>query len=156
MTIERVEARAITVPTERPESDGTLEWDSTTIVVVELEADGERGLGYTYSHAVAAQVVESKLAPLVRDADPLAPPATWAAMPSSRARTRCPRPLLSLMPVKDAVACASHQGAARPASAGTHSTPPLQSPAEAETASSWSAAGTKPRSMAHRTAEAAV
>ena len=80
MTIERVEARAFTVPTERPESDGTLEWDSTTIVVVELEADGERGLGYTYSHAVAAQVVESKLAPLVRDADPLAPPATWAAM----------------------------------------------------------------------------
>ena len=31
-------ARAYTVPTERPESDGTLEWDSTTIVVVRVHA----------------------------------------------------------------------------------------------------------------------
>jgi len=34
--VEAVTARAFEVPTERPESDGTLEWDSTTIVVVEV------------------------------------------------------------------------------------------------------------------------
>src|SRR4051794_25795541 len=73
-------ARAYTVPTDRPESDGTLEWDATTIVVVEIEADGEHGLGYTYSHPAAAQVVESILAPLVAGADPTAPPETWARM----------------------------------------------------------------------------
>jgi L-alanine-DL-glutamate epimerase-like enolase superfamily enzyme len=78
--VEAIEARAYTVPTERPESDGTLEWDSTTIVVVEAEAGGARGLGYTYSDAAAARVVESALAPLVREADPLAPLAVWAAM----------------------------------------------------------------------------
>jgi L-alanine-DL-glutamate epimerase-like enolase superfamily enzyme len=78
--IEAVEARAFTVPTEAPESDGTLEWDSTTIVVVEVAAGEERGLGYTYSHAAAAQVVGSVLAPLVEGADPLAPPVAWAAM----------------------------------------------------------------------------
>jgi L-alanine-DL-glutamate epimerase-like enolase superfamily enzyme len=78
--VEKVEARAFTVPTEAPESDGTLEWDSTTIVVVEVEAGGERGLGYTYSHAAAASVVDSVLAPLVVGADPMAPPRAWAAM----------------------------------------------------------------------------
>jgi len=78
--IDEVRARAYTVPTERPESDGTLEWDSTTIVVVELAAGGERGLGYTYSHAVLASLVESVLAPIVADADPMAPPVAWSAM----------------------------------------------------------------------------
>lgn len=76
----KTSARAYTVPTERPESDGTLEWDSTTIVVVEIEAEGGRGLGYTYCDAAAARVVESVLAPLVEDADPMAPPQTWARM----------------------------------------------------------------------------
>ncbi len=35
--IERLEVAAYTVPTDRPESDGTLEWDSTTIVVASDE-----------------------------------------------------------------------------------------------------------------------
>jgi hypothetical protein len=42
----RVTTAAYTVPTEAPESDGTLDWDSTTIVVV--------GLGYSYADAAAA------------------------------------------------------------------------------------------------------
>ncbi len=78
--IDGVTARTFAVPTERPESDGTLEWDSTTIVVVEVAAGGETGVGYTYSHAAAGMVVESVLAPLVEGADPMAPPATWAKM----------------------------------------------------------------------------
>jgi L-alanine-DL-glutamate epimerase-like enolase superfamily enzyme len=76
----KVSARAYTVPTEAPESDGTLEWDSTTIVVVEVGGGGERGLGYTYSDAAAAQVVDSVLAPCVEGGDPMAPPAVWARM----------------------------------------------------------------------------
>jgi L-alanine-DL-glutamate epimerase-like enolase superfamily enzyme len=76
----KVSARAYTVPTEAPESDGTLEWDSTTIVVVEVGDGGERGLGYTYSDAAAAQVVDSVLAPCVEGGDPMAPPAVWARM----------------------------------------------------------------------------
>jgi L-alanine-DL-glutamate epimerase-like enolase superfamily enzyme len=79
-TVSSVTARAFTVPTETPESDGTFEWASTTIVVVELEAGGERGLGYTYAHSAAAKVVESVLAPLVEGADPMAPPQVWEGM----------------------------------------------------------------------------
>jgi L-alanine-DL-glutamate epimerase-like enolase superfamily enzyme len=78
--IEGVTATAYAVPTDRPESDGTLEWDSTTIVVVEASADGQRGLGYTYGHRAIADVVGSTLAPLLAGEDALAPPRAWAAM----------------------------------------------------------------------------
>ena len=53
--IERLDVSAFTVPTERSESDGTLEWASTTILVVEIAAGGASGLGYTYADAAGAQ-----------------------------------------------------------------------------------------------------
>jgi len=56
-----------TIPTEEPESDGTAEWDSTTIVVVEARADGAAGIGYTYCEAAAAELIRSKLASLVHE-----------------------------------------------------------------------------------------
>ena len=64
--VERVDVAAYTVPTDEPESDGTYAWDSTTIVVVEVSAGGETGLGYTYADASVAELVRSKLAPLIR------------------------------------------------------------------------------------------
>jgi L-alanine-DL-glutamate epimerase-like enolase superfamily enzyme len=69
-----------TVPMEEPESDGTLEWDSTTAIVVEVEGGGQTGLGYTYGDVSVARFVESSLAGQVEGADALCPPATWAAM----------------------------------------------------------------------------
>jgi L-alanine-DL-glutamate epimerase-like enolase superfamily enzyme len=75
-----VGATAYTVPTDRPESDGTLKWDATTIVVVEAGGGGETGLGYTYGHAAVAEVVREVLAPLAVGGDALAPPSAWAAM----------------------------------------------------------------------------
>lgn len=78
--MERVAATAYTVPTDRPESDGTLEWEATTIVVVEASGGGEAGLGYTYGHAAIAELVREVLAPLAVGGDAMAPPAAWAAM----------------------------------------------------------------------------
>jgi L-alanine-DL-glutamate epimerase-like enolase superfamily enzyme len=79
--VERVDVAAYTVPTERPESDGTLAWDATTLVVVEVDAGGEKGLGWSYAHPAAAVVVAETLAPLVREAaDPLAVETVWAVM----------------------------------------------------------------------------
>jgi L-alanine-DL-glutamate epimerase-like enolase superfamily enzyme len=78
-----MKVHAIEIPTDEPESDGTLEWDSTTIVVVEVEARGQTGIGYTYADASVAALIESKLAPLVDDHDPMAPPATWLRMRSA-------------------------------------------------------------------------
>jgi L-alanine-DL-glutamate epimerase-like enolase superfamily enzyme len=78
--VDSLEVSAYTIPTDEPESDGTLEWDSTTIVVVEAEGGGERGLGYTYGDASVAAFVESKLAGVIEGTDALAPGAAWASM----------------------------------------------------------------------------
>jgi len=75
-----LEVSAFTIPTEEPESDGTLEWDSTTLVLVEVAAAGQRGLGYTYGSPAVAAFIREHLASAVGRADPLSPPRTWATM----------------------------------------------------------------------------
>jgi L-alanine-DL-glutamate epimerase-like enolase superfamily enzyme len=63
--VTALRASAYTIPADSRESDGTFEWDSTTLVLVELEAEGERGLGWTYGAAAAARLAEDLLAPVV-------------------------------------------------------------------------------------------
>jgi L-alanine-DL-glutamate epimerase-like enolase superfamily enzyme len=75
--ITRLDVAAHTIPTDAPESDGTLEWDSTTIVLVRAWAADVAGLGYTYTHDAAARLIEDKLAPLVRGRDLEDIPALW-------------------------------------------------------------------------------
>jgi L-alanine-DL-glutamate epimerase-like enolase superfamily enzyme len=78
--VERLEVHAYTIPTDEPESDGTLEWDSTTIVVVEAQAERHIGLGYTYCDAAAAEVVFSQLAGVVEGEDVMDVRAAWLRM----------------------------------------------------------------------------
>ncbi|MBW3540041.1 MAG: hypothetical protein KY476_07220 [Planctomycetes bacterium] len=54
--VERLSVTACEIPTDAPESDGTHEWQSTTIVIVELAGGGATGLGYSYTHAAAARL----------------------------------------------------------------------------------------------------
>ena len=63
--VDAVETRVLRIPTDGPEADGTAAWDSTTLVVVLLRAGELTGLGYTYSSAAAATVVDDELAPVV-------------------------------------------------------------------------------------------
>ena len=67
MNIDRLETSCFTIPTDAPESDGTLAWSATTVVVVEAVGGGRRGLGWTYAPEAAAHVVQSVLAPLVAE-----------------------------------------------------------------------------------------
>jgi L-alanine-DL-glutamate epimerase-like enolase superfamily enzyme len=78
--LERLEVAAYRVPTDSPEADGTLEWDGTTIVVVEALAGGARGLGYSYTTRAAATLIHDLLLPALRGIDALAVPAAWTAM----------------------------------------------------------------------------
>jgi len=78
--IEQLTVAAYTVPTDLPEADGTIEWDSTTMVLVRLRADDHTGLGYTYADKSAALVIEGLLAPLLIGANPLSIPATVRSM----------------------------------------------------------------------------
>jgi L-alanine-DL-glutamate epimerase-like enolase superfamily enzyme len=62
-----LDVHVCTIPTDEPESDGTAEWDSTTIVIVEACAGDVVGIGYTYCDAAAAELIRSKLAGLVHE-----------------------------------------------------------------------------------------
>jgi L-alanine-DL-glutamate epimerase-like enolase superfamily enzyme len=63
--IVRIAARAFQIPTDAPEADGTFAWDKTTIVLVETDAGGSNGLGYTYADAALVPFIEQTLAPIV-------------------------------------------------------------------------------------------
>jgi L-alanine-DL-glutamate epimerase-like enolase superfamily enzyme len=79
--IDGIDVAAYKIPTAtEEESDGTLVWDSTAVVVVEIHAEGRAGLGYTYCHPAAAEVIETKLASVIEQADPLMPQRTWAEL----------------------------------------------------------------------------
>jgi len=78
--LERIEVSAYTVPTDLPESDGTLEWDSTTLVLVEASAGGKRGLGYTYADAATGKLIRDKLAGIVLGRDAMSVAGVWEAM----------------------------------------------------------------------------
>ncbi|MBW8888192.1 MAG: mandelate racemase [Fibrobacteres bacterium] len=78
--IEGVEAFAYRIPTEEPESDGTLAWDATVLVVAEVRAGGMAGWGYTYADAAVASLIRSKLADVLRGKDAFATEAAWQAM----------------------------------------------------------------------------
>jgi L-alanine-DL-glutamate epimerase-like enolase superfamily enzyme len=94
-SIERLEAFARTIPTDAPESDGTFAWESTTIIVVQAHAAGEVGLGYTYTHEVAAELVGDTLRSAVEGLDALDVEAAWHAM--SAALRNIGRPGLGFM-----------------------------------------------------------
>ena len=78
--VDRVDAAAFTIPLDAPESDGTLRWDATTLVVVTVHAGGVVGTGYTYNAPATAAVVEDTIAGVVVGRDPMAVGAAWGAM----------------------------------------------------------------------------
>jgi L-alanine-DL-glutamate epimerase-like enolase superfamily enzyme len=80
VNIDEVHAAAYTVPTDGPEADGTLRWDSTTIVVVSARAGDTRGTGWSYGHSGAVPVVNELLAHVVEGRNAMAVPECHAAM----------------------------------------------------------------------------
>ncbi|MBY8345962.1 MULTISPECIES: enolase C-terminal domain-like protein [Streptomyces] len=80
MKLHRPAVSVYTVPTDAPEADGTLAWDSTTMVIAQVSAGEATGLGWTYGSAAVADFVRGHLAPLVEGRDALDIPATHDAM----------------------------------------------------------------------------
>jgi L-alanine-DL-glutamate epimerase-like enolase superfamily enzyme len=68
------------VPTDFPESDGTLQWNSTTLVLVHAYGANKIGLGYTYADTATALLVRDTLAKIVEGQNAMAPTASWNAM----------------------------------------------------------------------------
>lgn len=78
--IDSIRVRAFTVPTDSPEGDGTLRWDSTTLVLVELTAGERTGIGYSYTAAAAVPLIRELLEDEIVGADALSPRALWERM----------------------------------------------------------------------------
>src|SRR5437868_14507013 len=78
--ITAVESAAYTIPTDKPESDGTFEWSSTTIVIAEVTAGGVTGIGYTYSSPATAVVIREHLARVVAGCDAMMISTAWDRM----------------------------------------------------------------------------
>jgi L-alanine-DL-glutamate epimerase-like enolase superfamily enzyme len=66
VNVKQLEVSTYRIPTDRPEADEAIEWNSTTVVLVEAVADsGLRGLGFSYASSSAARAVRETLAPVV-------------------------------------------------------------------------------------------
>ena len=78
--IERIDVSAYTIPTDAPESDGTLEWQQTTLVLVQASAGGTTGIGYSYANRATAVLIGDTLADVVRGRDALDVAGAWDAM----------------------------------------------------------------------------
>jgi len=78
--IAEVEVSAYQIPTAVTESDGTAEWRSNGLVVVELAAADKKGLGYTYTDPGAARLVRDVLSEAVRGIHPFDTAAVHGAM----------------------------------------------------------------------------
>lgn len=77
--IRAVRASTYTIPTTfdgepTPESDGTIGWDSTGVLVVELDVGGCTGMGYASASPAALGVVRDVLADVVLGGDVFAAP----------------------------------------------------------------------------------
>jgi L-alanine-DL-glutamate epimerase-like enolase superfamily enzyme len=78
--IDRVKVSAFKIPTDAPESDGTFAWDSTILVLVEAQAAGTTGIGYTFADKATAMLIKDTLIDVVCGRDAMAVPSHWVAM----------------------------------------------------------------------------
>jgi L-alanine-DL-glutamate epimerase-like enolase superfamily enzyme len=78
--ISGVIARAYTIPTDRPEADGTLSWNSTTLITVHVTAGEKQGFGYTYADASVAPLINHTLAKKLLDQDVIDIPLIYEAL----------------------------------------------------------------------------
>lgn len=83
-SVQRLDVAVYRVPTATPEADGTIAWDSTTMVLVELTAaNGSRGLGWSYASEASALMIQNVLTPIVVGQAPDDVKAVWTGMIAS-------------------------------------------------------------------------
>jgi L-alanine-DL-glutamate epimerase-like enolase superfamily enzyme len=78
--VTRCEVFVFRIPTDFPEADGTLDWDSTTLVLVEICAGNHLGIGFTYAGESVARVISETLRSAVLASDCFDVEGTWSRM----------------------------------------------------------------------------
>lgn len=79
-TVTGFEQTALTIPTQAVESDGTLRWSSTSMIVLEARSADAVGLGYSYCSPAATGLVDGVLAEIVVGARVTDVARTWQRM----------------------------------------------------------------------------
>lgn len=79
-SITRGSVNFYTIPTSSPEADGSFAWNSTSMVLVQLECGKTKALGYTYADAGTAAVADKLLKDIIVGSDPLLHAATLQQM----------------------------------------------------------------------------
>lgn len=95
--ITKVDVSVYTIPTDAPEADGTLSWNSTTLVLVELHAGDTTGIGFTYADTATARLIHDKLIEIVVGCNAFGIPAAVAAI--ERAIRNLGRPGIAAMAI---------------------------------------------------------
>lgn len=80
VSVAKVQVAAYEIPTDRPESDGTFEWNKTTLVLTEISAGGHTGIGYTYADLATATFIQKFLAEKVIGQNAMAISSIWKTM----------------------------------------------------------------------------
>jgi L-alanine-DL-glutamate epimerase-like enolase superfamily enzyme len=78
--VDELRCRVFEVPTDQPEADGTLEWSSTTVAVVEARSGETSGTGWTYASSACRSIVATQLAKVVLGRPVVDVPASHEAM----------------------------------------------------------------------------
>ncbi|MGZ5000011.1 MAG: enolase C-terminal domain-like protein [Methylomonas sp.] len=78
--ITQLQSSAFRIPTATPESDGSFEWASTTLVLVEAQAGGKTGIGFSYADTATAKLINDLLVNVVVGCDALSVEYCWTMM----------------------------------------------------------------------------
>jgi L-alanine-DL-glutamate epimerase-like enolase superfamily enzyme len=80
MKPSRIRVSAFRIATSSPESDGTLDWNGTTLVTVEVGCGSVVGFGFTYADVPTAHFVCEHLADVALASEVMSPPAAFSRM----------------------------------------------------------------------------
>ncbi len=58
ISVQEVDISTYTIPTDAPEGDGTLQWDTTTLIVCRIHAAGKIGFGYSYGNRATGSIAD--------------------------------------------------------------------------------------------------
>lgn len=78
--VDSLQVSTYVIPTDGKESDGTFEWEKTTLVLVRASGGAKTGIGYTYANRATAELVHEDLEEVVVGHDLMDVPAAFARM----------------------------------------------------------------------------
>jgi L-alanine-DL-glutamate epimerase-like enolase superfamily enzyme len=78
--IDRLEVAIYRIATDEPESDGTLMWDHTDVVIAQATAGDSTGIGWSYASKSAGQMIADVLRPAVVGRSALGIEGCWQEM----------------------------------------------------------------------------